>query len=494
VELLPIQEFNEMEYYQAGDRRQGLRNFWGYSTVAFFAPNGRYAAAGVGGAQVREFKELVLALHKAGIEVILDVVFNHTAEGGRDGPTYSFRGVDNNAYYIMHRAGKTYANYTGCGNTVNCNHPLVRQFILDCLRYWVREMHVDGFRFDLASIFARGRDGHVVAQPPIINAIAEDPVLRHAKLIAEPWDAAGLYQVGSFPHPHWSEWNGKYRDDVRRFWRGDEHRMGTFASRITGSADLYQKPGQTPLKSINFVTAHDGFTLADLVSYRGKHNHANCEDNHDGEKENHSSNHGHEGPSHDPDIQALRQRQMRNFLVTLMVSRGVPMLLAGDEFGRTQRGSNNAYCQDNEMSWLDWSLAKKNQELLDFTRRVIELRKRYPVLRKPAFYLGHMDDGGEPDIRWVGPNGGDPDWQHGKSLGCVLSGLPHHTGADTVDDTLLILFHAGAQSETFTLPAPPGHPWERVLSTEDGRTEGTEIGDKTTVEGRSVHVLRSRPG
>ena len=493
VELLPVHEFNEMEYFQSGELRKGLRNYWGYSTMAFFAPNGRYAAGGVAGQQVREFKEMVLAFHKAGIEIILDVVFNHTAEGGRLGPTYSFRGIDNGTYYIMHRGGRVYANYTGCGNTVKCNHPVVRQFILDCLRYWVRDMHVDGFRFDLASIFARGQDGHVLALPPLIDAIAEDPVLRHAKLIAEPWDAAGLYQVGSFPGTEWAEWNGKYRDEVRSFWRGDPGMMGAFARRISGSADLYERPGQSPLKSINFVTSHDGYTLADLVSYKARHNHANCEDNQDGEQHNYSENYGHEGPSEDPAIQAVRRRQVRNFIVTLMLSRGVPMLVAGDEFGRTQRGNNNAYCQDNEISWIDWRLARTNRDLLAFARQAIALRRRYPILRRPRFYRGVTGNGQPPDIRWIGPGGGEPDWQHGASLGCVLSGKKVHTGADAEDDTLLVLFHAGTEAVSFALPAAPAQPWELVLSTEDQWTEGQAPGEQMKVEGRSVHVLRSRP-
>ncbi|HEY8240360.1 MAG TPA: isoamylase, partial [Kiritimatiellia bacterium] len=324
VEFLPMQEFNEMEYFQENMHRRTLHNYWGYSTLAFFAPNSRYAA-GAPGQQVREFKELVVALHRAGIEVILDVVFNHTAEGGDGGPTYSFRGIDNSIYYMMSEDGQHFSNYTGCGNTVNSNHPVVRNLIMHCLRYWTLHMHVDGFRFDLASVLARGRDGELLPNPPIVEQIAEDPALRDTKIIAEAWDAAGAYQVGSFPSERWSEWNGRFRDEVRRFWGGERGLLGSFATRLCGSADLYDKDAQTPHKSINFVTCHDGFTLNDLVSYERKHNDANGEGNRDGADDNLSWNCGVEGPTDDPAIEAIRRRQVKNFLVVNMLSLGVPM-------------------------------------------------------------------------------------------------------------------------------------------------------------------------
>ncbi|HIE11168.1 MAG TPA: glycogen-debranching protein, partial [Kiritimatiellae bacterium] len=333
LELLPIHEFDEMEYYRTGDARRDLRNFWGYSTIAFFAPNGRYAAAGVTGGQVKEFRDLVRAAHSHGLEIVLDVVFNHTAEGGAGGPVWSFKGIDNSVYYLLDGEGG-YHNFSGCGNTFNCNHPVVRDFVVDCLRYWVTEMHVDGFRFDLASVLTRGTDGRPLENPPLIERINEDPVLRECKLIAEAWDAAGLYQVGSFPGRRWSEWNGRFRDDVRRFWKGELGTLQLLWKRMAGSPDLYLGAGGTPLKSINYVACHDGFTLHDLTAYDRKHNQANREHNRDGESHNHSFNFGVEGPTDDPAILALRKRQQKNLIATVLTSLGVPMILAGDEFGR----------------------------------------------------------------------------------------------------------------------------------------------------------------
>ncbi len=471
VELLPIQEFNEMEYYLENSTRKSLRNYWGYSTLAFFAPNGRYAFNGVYGQQVREFKEMVLALHNAGLEVFLDVVFNHTAEGGDNGPTYSFRGIDNSMFYMMDEKGR-YRNFSGCGNTVNSNNPIVRDFILDCLRYWVLHMHVDGFRFDLASVLTRGPDGQVLPNPPLVEHIAEDPALRGTKIIAEAWDAAGAYQVGTFPSEYWSEWNGLYRDDMRRFWLGGKPGLlGRMATRLTGSADLYNRNGQSPLKSINFITCHDGFTLTDLVSYNQKHNEANGENNRDGEKNNLSFNHGVEGPTNDPAILAQRRRQMKNLMATLFVSQGVPMMLGGDEFARTQQGNNNAYCQDTELSWMDWSLLEKNGEFHAFLRQLIAFRKAHPCLRRTRFFSGTNGSNGHPDIRWLSPDGGTPDWEKGVAIASVIYGFREQTGASEDDDSILLLFNGAAQSLPFKLPPAPGQPWKLALTTEERKPE-----------------------
>ncbi len=491
VELLPIHEFNEMEYYTEDGPRRDLRNYWGYSTLAFFAPNGRYAQGGVCGQQVREFKELVLALHQAGLEIILDVVFNHTAEGGRGGPIHSFRGVDNSIYYMMEKDGRHYRNYSGCGNTVNCNQPVVRNFILNCLRYWVREMRIDGFRFDLATVMTRGTNGDILNDPPLIEAITEDPVLRHTKLIAEAWDASGGYQVGSFPSSHWAEWNGKYRDDIRRFWMGEQGLLGTFARRITGSADLYDRNDQSPLKSVNFVTCHDGFTLSDLVSYSHKHNEANGEKNRDGEKHNHCFNFGEEGHTDNPKILHARNRQMKNFIATLLLSQGVPMLLAGDEFGNAQGGNNNAYCQDSELSWLDWDQFAKHQDLHQFTKRAIAFRRRHPGLRRLKFFHGDKGDGSAPDITWFGPDGQTPDWGHGIALGCMLSGAREHTGSRHTDDTLILIFNASEHAVDFRIPVAPGGPWRIILTTEEKRPAWQTSQQTIGIDGRAVLVLAS---
>jgi len=437
VELLPIQEFNEREINTANPLTgQSLVNYWGYSTVSFFAPKAAYAGDGIGGGQVAKFKEMVRELHRAGIEVIIDVVFNHTAEGNETGPTISFRSLDNTIYYMLEKDRSQYQNYSGCGNTVNCNHPIVRQFIIDCLTYWVVKMRVDGFRFDLASVMGRDEDGEIMRNPPLLDEIAENPLLREVKLIAEAWDAAGAYQVGSFPGHRWSEWNGKYRDDVRLFWRGDPGMVGLFASRISGSADIYQKAGKEPLNSINFVTCHDGFTLRDLVSYNEKHNEANGEEGRDGTNENYSYNYGVEGPSDDPEIERTRTRQTKNFIATLFISRGVPLFLGGDEFGKTQKGNNNAFCQDNETSWYDWRLLRENEEIFRFTREMISFRKRNRVLQELKFYV-------DADITWRDPEGGQPDWDHGsRSLAAVIHG----------DRELFVMFHADFDEKDFLLP------------------------------------------
>ncbi|MBI1319229.1 MAG: glycogen debranching protein GlgX [Candidatus Hydrogenedens sp.] len=413
VELLPVQEMGEDRLGRCSiDGGAELTNFWGYSSIGFFAPMARYAASGEGWDHVEEFREMVDALHDAGIEVILDVVFNHTSEGNHLGPTLCFRGIDNAIYYLLDAEGN-YMNYSGCGNTVNCNHPLVRDFILDCLRYWVSVMRVDGFRFDLASILSRDEEGRLMHDPPLIRRIAEDPVLRDTKLIAEAWDAGGAYQVGSFGVHRWAEWNGRYRDDVRRYWRGDPGTRADFATRLSGSADLYQHNGRTPHHGVNFVTCHDGFTLRDLVSYEHKHNWRNGEGNRDGGDHNFSFNCGVEGESNDPEIVALRLRLQKNFIATLFISLGVPMLLGGDEFSRTQQGNNNAYCQDNEISWFDWGMAEEYAGLLRFTRAMIQFRRDNPVFERETFFRGtaHTPEGeAYEDIRWLSPRGKSLDW------------------------------------------------------------------------------------
>ncbi len=421
VELLPVNEFEETQTDRVnpltGER---LLNFWGYHSISFFAPKASYASNNKNGAQVKEFKTMVKAMHEAGIEVILDVVFNHTAEGDERGPTLSYRGLDNSTYYMIVPGSGVYYNYSGCGNTLNCNHPVVRDMILDSLRYWVTEMHIDGFRFDLASILGRGQDGSVLANPPLLERIAADPVLGNTKLIAEAWDAAGVYQVGTFPAwGRWAEWNGKFRDDIRKFVKSDSGMVSALARRMMGSPDIYQGSGRTPQHSINFVTCHDGFTLADLVSYNDKHNEANGEDGRDGANDNLSWNCGWEGPAsgassgagvqHSPEeVDSLRRRQVKNFAAILLLSRGVPMILAGDEMGRTQLGNNNAYCQGNEISWVDWNLAYKNSGLLRFFKLLTKFRKNHPALRYGSFTHQQGRDGFP--VTWHGMEGGQPDW------------------------------------------------------------------------------------
>ena len=407
IELMPVFEWDECDCpFFDPDSGEKLTNFWGYNPIGFAAPKAAFAATAREYGQTREFRDMVKAFHAAGMEVILDVVFNHTGEGDDRGRTFSFRGLDNELYYLLDENGR-YLNYSGVGNTVNCNHPVVRDLIMTCLRYWVGDMHVDGFRFDLASILGRDRQGNVMVEPPVIESITEDGVLADTKLIAEPWDAAGLYQVGGFPFGRrWSEWNGHYRDDVRRFWRGDPGTAGALASRVCGSSDVYQWNGRLPRHSVNFVTCHDGFTLMDLVSYNQKHNRGNGENDRDGLGENFSWNCGAEGPTDHPDVLIRRNRQARNMMATLMLSQGVPMLLAGDEFLRTQSGNNNAWCQDNAVSWVDWTLAEKNADFLRFTREMIGLRKRHPVLRRRRFFCGVIRPGAPDwieDFRGAGP-------------------------------------------------------------------------------------------
>ncbi|MFN8040162.1 MAG: glycogen debranching protein GlgX [Acidimicrobiales bacterium] len=457
IELQPVHQF----VHDAHLLDRGLRNYWGYSTIGYFAPHNEYAATGDHGEQVQELKAMVRDLHQAGIEVILDVVYNHTAEGNHQGPTLSFRGIDNAAYYRLADDRRHYMDYTGTGNTLNMRHPHVLQLVMDSLRYWVTEMHVDGFRFDLASTLARGLH-EVDRLSAFFDLIQQDPVVSQVKLIAEPWDVGeGGYQVGNFP-PHWSEWNGRYRDTVRDFWRGEPATMGEFASRLTGSSDLYEGDSRHPNASINFITAHDGFTLADLVAYDDKHNEANGEGNADGESHNRSWNGGVEGPTDDPEVNALRARQQRNLLATLLLSQGVPMLLMGDEMGRSQGGNNNAYCQDNEVSWVDWDDAAKHEDLLAFTTRLLRLRREHPVFRRRRWFGGRPIRGrGTREIAWLRPDGAemtDDDWDTGfaKAVGLLLDGTaipwPGPRGEPVVDDRFLVLFNAHHEPLPWTLP------------------------------------------
>ncbi len=474
IELMPVHQFVADRYLV--DR--GLTNYWGYNSIGFFAPDARYASTGVLGQQVTEFKTMVKTLHREGIEVILDVVYNHTAEGSHLGPTLCFRGIDNAAYYrLVPDNRRYYMDYTGCGNTLNMMHPRTLQLLMDSLRYWVLEMHVDGFRFDLASALAR--ELHEVNRlGAFFDAIHQDPVISQVKLIAEPWDLGeGGYQVGNFP-VLWAEWNGAYRDTVRSFWKGDGGQVGNLAYRLTGSSDLYERGGRRPYASINFITAHDGFTLRDLVSYNEKHNEANGEENRDGTNDNRSWNCGAEGPTDDPAILALRVRQQRNFLSTLILSQGVPMLQAGDEIGRTQDGNNNAYCQDNEISWLDWNLDRPQRELLEFTRFVIQLFHHHPVLRRRKFFQGRRIRGSEvKDLAWFRPDGKemtDEDWNNpqARCLGIRLAGDAidevDARGNRIIDDTLLILLNANYEPIPFILPAHRSKVrWELVLDTRE---------------------------
>ena len=461
VELLPVNEFEESDTDRANPfTGEPLLNLWGYQPTAFFAPNAAYASAPDAGGPIHEFRRMVRTFHRAGIEVILDIVFNHTAEGDEHGPTWSFRGIDNPTYYILEPGTGKYVNFSGCGNTVNCNNPVVRDFIIDCLRYWVTQMHVDGFRFDLASVLGRGQDGTVLSNPPLLESLAYDPVLANTKLIAEAWDAAGLYQVGSFPSwGRWAEWNGKFRDDIRKFVRGDAGMASPLATRLLGSPDLYLTSAREPYHSINYVTCHDGFTLNDLVSYNEKHNLANGENNADGSDANYSWNCGSEGPSDDPAMRELRLRQQKNFATILLLSHGVPMLLAGDEVGRTQQGNNNAYCQDNEISWLDWRLAETNSGLLRFFQMMVAFRKRCPLLRRGTFQLN--GEGGF-HVTWHGIQRMKPDWSHdSRTLAMQLTQLHDE---DTRDD-LHFIANAWSGDLEFELPQIGEREWFRLADT-----------------------------
>ena len=465
VELMPIHEFPMNGWH--GEHRE-RHNYWGYDPLCFFAPHRGYAASNEPGAQVVEFKQMVRALHQAGIEVILDVVFNHTAEGNEFGPTLSFKGLENRVYYMLERGGRHYRNYSGCGNTVNGNHPIVREMIFLCLRHYVLNYHVDGFRFDLASILSRDRNGELVANPPLVEATAEDPLLADTKIIAEAWDAAGAYQVGWFATQRWAEWNGRYRDDVRRFWRGDAHTVGPLATRLAGSSDLYEPGGRRPYHSINFVTSHDGFPLNDLVSYAHKHNTANGESNRDGDNNNYSANYGVEGPTSLASIDRLRVRQIKNMLATLLLSQGVPMLLAGDECRRTQQGNNNAYCQDNDVSWFDWSLVETNADLVRFVRSLILFRRHEPTIRNTAFLRGTTaPQGALPDVAWYDAYGQPMDWlENDHSLVCLLGAAVPQNGSKRVGRHLLIITHGGTSPRELFLPqATKGITWRLFVDT-----------------------------
>ena len=499
VELMPVHQF--IHYAHLAEK--SLRNYWGYSTIGYFSPHNEYSSSGQSGQQAKEFKEMVKALHKAGIEVILDVVYNHTSEGNHLGPMLCFKGIDNAAYYrLMSDDSRYYMDYTGTGNSLNMMHPHVLQLIMDSLRYWVLDMHVDGFRFDLAATLAR--ELHDVDRlSAFFDIIQQDPVISQAKLIAEPWDVGeGGYQVGNFP-VLWSEWNGKYRDTVRDFWRGQDQTLGQFAYRLTGSSDLYENTGRRPYASINFITAHDGFTLNDLVSYNEKHNEANGEDNKDGTDDNRSWNCGIEGSTNDPEINALRARQKRNYLVTLFLSQGVPMLLGGDEIGRSQQGNNNAYCQDNEISWYDWKNADEN--LLEFTRGLIQFYKKHPVFRRRKWFQGRPIHGaGISDIAWFTPEGVEMDeenWREGfaKSFGLILNGerlsAAVQGGERITDESFYLMFNAHYEPLVIKLPDPDhGRKWEKVFDTKDSFVgEGAEVYEAESgvnVEARSMEVFR----
>lgn len=496
VELMPVHHFVADRHL----KERGLTNYWGYNTIGFFAPDVRYASSGMLGEQVIEFKNMVKELHKANIEVILDVVYNHTAEGNHLGPTLSFKGIDNAAYYRLTEDKRFYMDYTGTGNTLNANLPNVLRLMMDSLRYWIQEMHVDGFRFDLASTLAR--ELHEVNRlSAFFDIIHQDPVISQVKLIAEPWDVGeGGYQVGKFPQD-WAEWNGKYRDCIRDYWRGADSVLGEFAARFTGSPDLYESDYRRPTASINFITAHDGFTLEDLVSYNEKHNEANGEDNMDGESHNRSWNCGAEGPTDDPLILDLRKRQKRNLITTLFLSQGVPMLVAGDELGRTQRGNNNAYCQDNEISWLNWDEA--DQEFIEFTRNIIKLRKDHPTFCRRRWFQGQPIKGvGLEDIAWFLPDGSEMSEEHwnnnfAKSLAIYLNGRGLHAvgpkGENIMDDSFYLIFNAHHEPLDFMLPAAKyGKTWDLVLDTSKHAIEPQQFDAEAlvTAEGRSIVVLK----
>ena len=493
IELLPIHAFvNDQHLLQ-----KGMTNYWGYNTLSFFAPDPRYLASG----KIAEFKEMVAHLHEAGLEVILDVVYNHTAEGNEQGPTLSMRGIDNASYYrLMPDDKRFYINDSGTGNTLDLSHPCVLQMVTDSLRYWAGEMHVDGFRFDLATILGRYHEGFDERHSFLVSC-RQDPLLRQVKLIAEPWDCGpGGYQVGGFP-PGWAEWNDRFRDNVRAFWKGDEGQLAEFAGRMTASADLFNQRGRRPYTSVNFITAHDGFTLNDLVSYNDKHNEANDENNQDGSNNNLSWNHGVEGPTDDPEINALRQRQMRNFMATLLLAQGTPMLVAGDEFARTQHGNNNAYCQDSEIGWVNWELDAPAESLLSFVKRLIKLRMHYPILRRGVFLEGHCSENPEvKDVTWLTPAGSEmtpQEWEdpQNRCLGMLLDGRTQISGVQRAgaDATLLIIVNAGHDNLDFSLPeVAHGSSWLCILDTTDPEKKTSEpMAFKTPygVTGRSLVLL-----
>jgi isoamylase len=503
VELMPIYEFDEFENSRRHPQTDELLvNYWGYSTVNFFAPKAGFAASGKYGMQVDELKTMVKEFHRNGIEVILDVVFNHTSEGNEQGPYISFRGVDNQTYYMLTPDGYYY-NFSGCGNTLNCNNPIVRNIVLDCLRYWASEYHIDGFRFDLASILGRDPFGAPLANPPLLETLAFDPILAKCKLIAEAWDAGGLYQVGSFPaYGRWAEWNGKYRDCIRKFLKGDLGQVGEMSQRVQASPDIYYTRG--PMASINFITCHDGFTLYDLVAYNSKHNEANGENNNDGNNDNHSWNCGWEGESTDPAVNALRRQQIKNALSLLLVSHGVPMILMGDEAGRTQYGNNNTYCHDNELNWFDWSLVEKNAELVRFAKQLIHFRKAHPVLR-PNHHLRNMDyvGSGLPDISWHGTRAWNADWSGTSRVLAFLLCGKHAREGTVQDDDIYVAANSFWEGLEFEIPElPNGRAWHVFVNTgaaspedvwEPGKEPPLSNPRHLWVGARSVVILVSRP-
>lgn len=486
VELLPVFEFDDAVTGFADGKP--LKNYWGYSPMCFFAPHSHCCTEPEAGCHVREFRDMVKALHRAGIEVILDVVFNHTDEGNHQGPIFSLKGIDNGIYYYLVPGNEQYyADYTGCGNTLNCNHPVTQKMIVECLRYWVEEMHVDGFRFDEASVLSRGEDGSPMKYPPVVLQVELDEALADTKVIAEAWDAAGLYQVGYFPGYRWVEWNGCYRDDIRRFMRGESGLVGAVASRIAGSADLYQWRGHLPINSVNFITCHDGFTLNDLVSYNQKHNQANGEENRDGADENLSWNHGVEGETGTPEVEALRNRQIKNFATILLLSRGVPMILAGDEVRRTQKGNNNAYCQDNEISWFDWSLVEGNSHLLRFWQLMIQFRKYHPTLQHPDYFSGHeMNERGIADISWHGCQLYSPGWDdpQARVLAFTLGGF--NGAAD-----LHVMINMYQEMLNFEIPPLRDRQWYRTVDTAQAYLfDITEPGQESLITDNIYPVAR----
>jgi len=491
VELMPVNEFPIKDIYGQKLERP---NYWGYDPMAFFSPHRGYANSREPGAQVREFKEMVKALHRAGIEIILDVVFNHTSEGNENGPTLSFKGLENQVYYILSE-GKNYCNYSGCGNTLNGNHPVVREMIFHCLRHWVHNYHIDGFRFDLASILSRDRTGNLIPNPPMVELIAEDPLLADTKIIAEAWDAAGAYQVGSFGNYRWAEWNGRYRDDVRGFWRGDGGTLGALATRLAGSSDLYQHDGRPPFCSINFITSHDGFTMNDLVSYKEKHNDANGENNGDGDNHNISDNYGAEGPTRKKSIKTVRTRQIKNMLTTLMLSQGVPMLVSGDEIRRTQKGNNNAYCQDNDTSWFNWKLVEKNADMFRFTQSLIKFRKQQPTVRRKTYLSGMPEEGRMiPDVSWYAADGSNLEWSQQE-----LAMVAYITSPSRADDPeghgrdIVLMFNSTGQIRQFTMPEiGRGTQWHLFVDTAAESPEDIypKVDGPSPPSGRNIEMLQ----
>lgn len=494
VELLPVFEFDQYENTNVNPRTGArMKNYWGYSTIGFFAPKASYSSDKTPGGCVREFKDMVKALHNAGIEIILDVVFNHTAEGNENGISLNFRGFDNKIFYHLVPDHKEYyMNYSGCGNAVNANHPVVQDFIIDCLHYWVLEMHVDGFRFDLASELCRDEKGFICDNAPIAKRIAEDSILRNTKIIAEPWDCGGGYQIGNFPGGRWCEWNDHYRDGIRRFIRGDEYIANEAATRIAGSNDIYALSGRAPIHSVNFITAHDGFTLNDLVTYNHKHNEDNGEGNRDGNDNNLSYNYGYEGPTVNPKIENLRATQIRNFFTTLMISQGIPMFVAGDEVRRTQGGNNNAYCQDNETSWFNWEDLSNNSQMLEFVQKLIALRNQHPVFHRRTFFGGASTSqfNEPPDISWFNFDGTVPDWKKmnrylGFRLGGKAAGLPKD------DNDFFIAMNMDIHDLTITVPKPSsGRKWYRTIDTSiHNRTAILLGGEEETLNSQEHYVL-----